>query len=81
MINCLKTLDFGLDLKEGGDLDKNNQCRIYFRSKEKRSGYFSSPNYPGLYPRDTECHFFFIGQKNEKIQLTFHTFDVEGIDQ
>lgn len=75
------TKDFGLNVKEGGELDrKNSKCKIYFYSKNRRSGYFSSPNYPGLYPRDTECHYYFLGRKNERIQISFHTFDIEGID-
>ena len=73
-------IDFGLNLKDGGELDPNGECKIYFRSSSFRSGYFSSPNYPGIYPRDTECHYYFLGNQNERIQITFHTFDVEGID-
>lgn len=33
-----------------------------------------SPNWPGLYPRDTECYYFFYGQSNEKIHITFAYF-------
>lgn len=57
------------------------ECKIYFHSKLNSYGYFSSPNYPGLYPRDIECHYYFIGEKHQKVQITFHTFDVEGVDQ
>ena len=73
-------LDFGLNINKGGELSKDSECKVYFRSENGRSGYFSSPNYPGLYPRDTECHYYFMGGKNERVQITFHTFDVEGID-
>jgi len=63
-------------------MDKTvGECKIYFYSKLNSYGYFSSPNYPGLYPRDIECHYYFIGDKNQKVQITFHTFDVEGVDQ
>ena len=72
--------DFGIDTREGGLLDKSNNCKVYFYSMDKNHGYFTSPNYPGLYPRDIECHYYFIGQKNEKVQIAFHTFDVEGVD-
>lgn len=75
------TRDYGLDTKESGDLDRSGQCKLSFYSASRRSGYFSSPNYPGLYPRDTECHYYFLGQENERVQITFHTFDVEGVDQ
>lgn len=87
--SCCLILDNGLDLGVDNKLkdislseaDNSSECKLFFRSSDKRSGYFSSPNYPGLYPRDILCHYFFIGQKNEKVQVTFHTFDVEGIDQ
>ena len=68
-------------MKESGELDRSGSCKMSFYSANRRSGYFSSPNYPGLYPRDIECHYYFMGQENEKVQITFHTFDVEGVDQ
>jgi hypothetical protein len=46
-----------------------------------RDGYFSSPNYPGLYPRDVLCHYYFFALKSQRVQITFHTFDVEGVEQ
>ncbi|XP_066581452.1 suppressor of lurcher protein 1 [Prorops nasuta] len=54
-------------------------CAFAFNSNESRNGTFASPNYPGLYPRDTECHYFFNGQQNERVHLHFHYFDVEGV--
>lgn len=74
-------LDFGFDSRESEALIKNGECKIYFNSTQYQNGYFTTPNYPGLYPRDLECHYYFIGLKNEKVQLTFHTFDIEGVDQ
>ena len=75
------TTDFGLDLREGGRLEPNAGCTVNFHSADKRSGYFSSPNYPGLYPRDVKCDYNFYGLRNEKVQITFHTFDIEGVGQ
>ncbi|XP_014680501.1 PREDICTED: suppressor of lurcher protein 1-like [Priapulus caudatus] len=43
------------------------------------SGTFSSPNYPGRYPRHTECHYMFLGRIGERVQIAFSYFDVEGI--
>ncbi len=40
---------------------------------------FTSPNFPGPYPRNTECHYFFYAGENEKIKIDFVYFDVEGI--
>nr|CAD7198956.1 unnamed protein product [Timema douglasi] len=47
-------------------------CAFVFKSNDTRNGTFSSPNYPGFYPRDTECHYFFHGKKDEKVHLAFH---------
>ncbi|KAI4459491.1 cubilin [Holotrichia oblita] len=54
-------------------------CAFVFTSNKSRSGLFHSPNYPGFYPRDTECHFFFHGNNTEKVRLHFNYFDVEGV--
>ncbi|XP_046416512.1 suppressor of lurcher protein 1 [Neodiprion pinetum] len=54
-------------------------CAFVFNSNETRNGTFASPNYPGYYPRDTECHYFFNGQPKERVHLHFHYFDVEGV--
>ncbi|ELT95407.1 hypothetical protein CAPTEDRAFT_27776, partial [Capitella teleta] len=54
-------------------------CGFAFHSKDAPNGTFTSPNFPGLYPRNTECHYLFYGQENERIYITFPYFDVEGI--
>ncbi|XP_012263526.1 suppressor of lurcher protein 1 [Athalia rosae] len=54
-------------------------CAFAFNSNETRSGTFTSPNYPGYYPRDTECHYFFNGQQKERVRIHFYFFDVEGV--
>jgi len=54
-------------------------CAFVFKSNETRNGTFASPNFPGFYPRDTECHYFFHGSRTEKVHLHFNYFDVEGV--
>jgi hypothetical protein len=54
-------------------------CAFVFNSSETRNGTFASPNFPGFYPRDTECHYFFHGTRTEKVRLQFSYFDVEGV--
>ncbi|XP_015603832.1 suppressor of lurcher protein 1 isoform X2 [Cephus cinctus] len=54
-------------------------CAFVFNSNETRNGTFASPNYPGFYPRDTECYYFFHGQPDERVHLHFNYFDVEGV--
>uniref|UniRef100_A0A5F8HII6 CUB domain containing protein 2 n=1 Tax=Monodelphis domestica TaxID=13616 RepID=A0A5F8HII6_MONDO len=44
------------------------------------SGNFSSPNFPGLYPYDTECSWLIVVAEGSSILLTFHAFDLEYHD-
>ncbi|KAF7277770.1 hypothetical protein GWI33_009191 [Rhynchophorus ferrugineus] len=70
------TENFGI--KTGTQLP-DYPCAFVLNSNESKTGYFYSPNYPGFYPRDTECHYFFHGNTNEKVHLHFNYFDVEGV--
>ncbi|ODM91856.1 Suppressor of lurcher protein 1 [Orchesella cincta] len=68
--------DFGIT---NGRQDPHLPCRFYFHSNETSNGTFTSPNYPGLYPRDTECHYFFQGRENEHVELHFTYFHIDGV--
>lgn len=57
----------------------NSVCAFVFNSTTASNGYFTSPNFPGLYPRDTECNYFFFGITSEKVHITFTHFDIEGV--
>ncbi|XP_034828594.1 suppressor of lurcher protein 1-like [Maniola hyperantus] len=54
-------------------------CAFVYNSTERRKGVMTSPNHPGLYPRDTECNYFFYARKNERVHVHFTHFDVEGV--
>ncbi|GFR13028.1 suppressor of lurcher protein 1, partial [Trichonephila clavata] len=54
-------------------------CGFNFNSEDRSNGTFTSPNFPGLYPRNTECHYFFKGKPKERVHITFNKFDVDGI--
>ena len=54
-------------------------CAFVYNSAKNPNGTFASPNWPGLYPRETECHYFFYGQSNERVHITFAYFDIEGV--
>lgn len=68
--------DFGI--KTGVQIS-DYPCAFVYNSNASKSGVFYSPNYPGFYPRDTECHYYFNGYDNEKVHVHFHYFDVEGV--
>ncbi|XP_076164944.1 sol1 isoform X1 [Ptiloglossa arizonensis] len=70
------TENFGITT---GRQEAQYPCAFVYNSNETRNGTFASPNYPGLYPRNTECHYFFNGQMNERVHLHFHFFDIEGV--
>lgn len=73
---CRLSLDFGITT---GRQDPDFPCAFVYNSNETRNGTFASPNYPGSYPHDTECHYFFNGQPSERVHIHFHYFDVEGV--
>ncbi|ESO88956.1 hypothetical protein LOTGIDRAFT_106882, partial [Lottia gigantea] len=62
-----------------GEQDNRGVCMFNFYSARQSSGTFTSPNYPGLYPRKTECHYLFYGKGKEKVHITFPVFQVDGI--
>ncbi|GFO28271.1 suppressor of lurcher protein 1, partial [Plakobranchus ocellatus] len=62
-----------------GQQDNRGMCVFNYQSSEKSEGEITSPNYDGLYPRNTECHYLFYGKENERVQIKFDKFDVDGI--
>ena len=54
-------------------------CRLIYRSDVSANGSFTSPNFPGLYPRDTKCHYLFYGADGQRVFIGFQYFDVEGM--
>lgn len=41
------------------------------------SGNISSPNFPGLYPYNTECIWLIVVSEGSSVLLTFHHFELE----
>ncbi|CAN7936892.1 unnamed protein product, partial [Ixodes hexagonus] len=62
-----------------GRQDTTMACGFAFNSSESSNGTFTSPNWPGVYPRDTECHYFFHALPGEKVFIEFAYFDIEGL--
>ena len=65
---CAKENDFGFF----------SECLFHF-DKNSSSDVFTSPNFPGLYPRNTECHYVFHAEHNQTVHIEFLFFDIEGI--
>ncbi|XP_039284129.1 suppressor of lurcher protein 1 [Nilaparvata lugens] len=70
------TENFGI---QSGKQVPDLPCAFWFNSSDASEGIFHSPNYPGFYPRDTECHYFFNGLSGQRVRLQFAYFDVEGV--
>ncbi|BFZ25075.1 hypothetical protein BsWGS_28114 [Bradybaena similaris] len=62
-----------------GQQNKKGACVFNYQSSEKSEGYITSPNYNGLYPRNTECHYLFYGSGKERVHITFLDFAVDGV--
>ncbi|KAH3739068.1 hypothetical protein DPMN_045715, partial [Dreissena polymorpha] len=69
--------DYGVE--GNGQQDERHVCTFQFHSALHSQGFFTSPNYGGHYPRNTECHYIFYGKKNERVVVEFSHFDVDGI--
>lgn len=76
VIEFLFFLDFGITT---GEQISSSPCAFRFNSTTSTNGTFWSPNFPGFYPRDTECHYFFHAQVGERVKIVFSYFDIEGM--
>ncbi|KAG5667081.1 hypothetical protein PVAND_015080 [Polypedilum vanderplanki] len=56
-----------------------DKCDFHYNSSISRSGTFTSPNYPGIYPMNIICNYFFYGYDDERVLINFTYFDVEGV--
>jgi hypothetical protein len=54
-------------------------CTFMFRSTLHTTGFFTSPNYGGPYPRNTMCQYIFTGRLKETVEIEFPEFYVDGI--
>ncbi|CAG9810163.1 unnamed protein product [Chironomus riparius] len=64
-------------IKSGKQVD--NKCDFIYNSNETKAGVINSPNFPGSYPINMECNYYFHGNDNETVEILFSYFDVEGV--
>lgn len=66
------------NLEIGDSLD-SGLCTHEIRAKlqgKNSNGSFTSPTYPGIYPKGLKCSYKFIGQVGQRIRLEFQDFDL-----
>ncbi|XP_074605694.1 cubilin-like isoform X2 [Brevipalpus obovatus] len=51
-------------------------CSFTIFSDIKKEGFFQSPTYPGVYPKNIECKYLFKGGKGQRIKIEFLDFDL-----
>ena len=62
-----------------GDDDDDDEEEEEEEEESNCSGVIHSPNYPGLYPKNTTCEYIFQVGSKEALEVTFVHFDVEGL--
>ncbi|XP_065225837.1 tolloid-like protein 2 isoform X2 [Planococcus citri] len=56
----------------------DGSCMYTYKSTSQKKGEFNSPRYPGNYPSNTTCMYYFYPTQNEQVALIFDTFKVRA---
>ncbi|GBN01211.1 Cubilin [Araneus ventricosus] len=59
-----------------GTPSPDSVCSFTVFSDNKSEGEFRSPTYPGVYPKNLNCHYRFLGKKGQRVRLEFMDFDL-----
>ena len=57
-------------------------CRYIFNNSlitTASHGIFHTPNYPKKYPEGKRCLFIFVGKADERVEMKFATFNIQGV--
>lgn len=60
----------------GTPASPTSMCSFNIYGAQKREGDFYSPTYPGVYPKNLDCKYRFIGTKGQRIRIEFMDFDL-----
>ncbi|XP_062556910.1 suppressor of lurcher protein 1-like isoform X2 [Armigeres subalbatus] len=56
-----------------------SECNFYYFKNASNQGWIQSPNFPGAYPRNIRCNYYFYGDPLDYVLIRFTYFDIEGI--
>lgn len=57
-----------------------SDCKHFFNSTTaNKSGTFNSSSWPGLYPLNSHCMYYFVGLQNERVELNITDFQLQGV--
>ncbi|KAL3204477.1 hypothetical protein MRX96_011486 [Rhipicephalus microplus] len=59
-----------------GKPEPNSVCSFTIYGDQKREGDFFSPTYPGVYPKNLQCRYRFLGSRGQRVRLEFLDFDL-----
>lgn len=54
----------------------NTMCSFVIDASKRKTGLLLSPTYPGVYPKELNCNYQFVGQPGQRIRLEFRDFDL-----
>ncbi|KAL3998609.1 CUB domain family protein [Acanthocheilonema viteae] len=78
VLKYLFRTDLGLS-EMNAEVRNDLTCHYEFNSSRRSSGDIFSPNHPGYYPRNIDCHYIFHGTEKQVVAIHFEYFDVEGL--
>ena len=52
------------------------QCGQTINDRQLLKGTIRSPTYPGMYPDNIHCHYKLMGERGQRIKLTFIDLDI-----
>ncbi|XP_058116205.1 suppressor of lurcher protein 1 [Anopheles coustani] len=62
-----------------GHQPTQSECSFHYFKNASSQGWIQSPNFPGAYPRNIICNYFFHGAAHDYVSIRFTYFDIEGI--
>ncbi len=55
---------------------KSETCSFVIYSRQRKAGEIMTPTYPGIYPKNMECTYKFVGEVGQRLRVEFRDFDL-----